>query len=72
VVLALALLAAARPAAAQAGGHDARFVRALDRMMVALGPESARASAAIRKAYRGHLELPVALPRCRPRRSASI
>jgi hypothetical protein len=32
-------------------------VEALDRMMVALGPESARASATIRRLYRDHLDL---------------
>jgi hypothetical protein len=34
-----------------------RFLRALDRMMVELGPESARASRAIKEAYRAHLDL---------------
>jgi hypothetical protein len=33
------------------------FIRALDRMMVQLGPQSARASKAIRDAYRAHLDL---------------
>lgn len=33
------------------------FVRNLDRMMVQLGPQSARASKAIRQAYRDHLDL---------------
>jgi hypothetical protein len=35
----------------------AKFVKALDRMMVQLGPQSARASRAIRQAYRDHLDL---------------
>lgn len=35
----------------------ANSVRALDRMMVQLGPQSARASKAIRQAYRDHLDL---------------
>lgn len=35
----------------------ATFVRNLDRMMVQLGPQSARASKAIRQAYRDHLDL---------------
>ena len=35
----------------------AQYVRALDKMMVRLGPQSARASKAIRKAYRDHLDL---------------
>jgi hypothetical protein len=34
-----------------------RFIKAIDRMMVELGPESARASAAIKQAYRTHLDL---------------
>jgi hypothetical protein len=46
------------PGAAQAQGtSQQKFVRTLDRMMVALGPESARDSKAIRQAYRLHGEL---------------
>lgn len=46
------------PAVAAAGEtQGAKFVRALDRMMVELGPQSARASKQIREAYRAHLDL---------------
>ena len=45
------------PGAAQAqGANQEKFVRALDRMMVELGPQSARASKTIRQAYRPHGE----------------
>ena len=37
--------------------HGRNFVRALDRIMVELGPQSARASKTIRQAYRAHLDL---------------
>lgn len=46
------------PGAAQARETDqAKFVRALDRMMVKLKPQSARASRTIRRAFRPHREL---------------
>ena len=46
------------PVAAQAQGtSQEKFVRALDRMMVELRPQSARASKTIRKTYRPHGEL---------------
>lgn len=46
------------PALTFAGPTDQqKFVKALDGMMVALGPESARDSKAIKEAYRAHLEL---------------
>ena len=51
-----ALLACVWPAAATAGEFSP-FLRAIDRMMVALGPENARASATIRRVYKEHLEL---------------
>ena len=45
------------PVAAQAQGtSEKKFVRALDRMMVELRPQSARASKTIREAYRPHGE----------------
>ena len=45
------------PNAAQAQGtNQEKFVRALDRMMVELGPQSARASKTIRQVYRPHGE----------------
>ena len=46
------------PGAVQAQGtRQKKFVRALDRMMVELAPQSARASKTIREAYRPHGEL---------------
>jgi hypothetical protein len=51
-----ALLLCAWPAAASAS-ETPPFLRALDRMMVALGPESARAGATIRRVYQEHLDL---------------
>lgn len=46
------------PAIAFAGGTDQRkVIKSLDRMMVQLGPESARDSKAIKDAYRAHLDL---------------
>src|SRR5215207_3487823 len=44
----------ALPAAA---GSSSAQVQALDRMMVGMAPESARASATIRRVYRDHLDL---------------
>jgi hypothetical protein len=56
LVLTVASLLAARPASATPAEHSpTAFFQALDRMMIALGPESARASATIRQAYRDHL-----------------
>lgn len=58
LLLALLLPLACWPASAWAiDKQQARFVKALDRMMVQLAPESARASKAIKEAYRAHLEL---------------
>ncbi len=37
--------------------YDKAFIKALDRMMVSLGPESARDSRRIKDAYRSHLDL---------------
>lgn len=54
VVLALGV---SLPAAAMAQTSGDRYIRALDRMMVELGPQSARASKAIKTAYRPHLDL---------------
>lgn len=46
------------PAFAAAQGTPGRdFIRAIDRIMVELGPQSARASKQIRQAYRAHLDL---------------
>lgn len=56
IATALVALAAA-PAAAAALSAEARFLQAVDRMLVSLAPESARASLAIRTVYREHLEL---------------
>jgi hypothetical protein len=43
--------------AASAGAAASSHVQALDRMMIALGPESARDAATIKRVYRDHLEL---------------
>jgi len=48
------LLLLSLPAQAKETAGD-RFVRSVDRMMVELGPQSARASKTIRSAYRAHL-----------------
>ena len=54
----IVLLLSLWPATASAmDATQAKFVKALDRMMVQLAPESARASKAIKEAYRAHLEL---------------
>jgi hypothetical protein len=52
-----ALLLFAVPAAAAPLAKQGGFVQALDRMMVSLAPESARASAQIRSAFQEHLAL---------------
>lgn len=52
--VAFAGLGLASPAAAE---PSADHVRALDRMMTAMAPESARAAATIRRVYRDHLDL---------------
>lgn len=44
-------------AAETAADAQAQFIKALDRVMVALGPESARASATIKTVYRRHMDL---------------
>jgi hypothetical protein len=54
-VAALVLLAV--PAAAAPTSKQARFIEALDNMMVSLGSESARAGAQIRAAFQEHLGL---------------
>jgi hypothetical protein len=51
------LLALALPVAAAPAEKRSSFVRALDAMMVALSPESARAGRTIRRVYREHLDL---------------
>jgi hypothetical protein len=56
IVAVLALMVSV-PTSAQAQSSGNRFIRALDRMMVELAPQSARASKAIKAAYRPHLEL---------------
>jgi hypothetical protein len=53
-VLVFSVVASALPAAA---GSSSAQIQALDRMMVAMAPESARASATIRRVYRDHLDL---------------
>ena len=56
----LMVLLALSPAAAiaeTAPDSQTQFIRSIDRMMVQLGSESARASASIKKAYREHLNL---------------
>lgn len=54
----LALLMAPQGAlGATQGTNQAQFIRSLDRMMVELGPQSARASRTIRKLYRDHMDL---------------
>ena len=55
--LVLSVLLPAVPAAAGSASAQAAHVQALDRMMIALGSESARASATIRRVYRDHLDL---------------
>ena len=44
-------------AAAETVDAGAQFIKSIDRMMVSLAPQGARASAAIKKAYRSHLNL---------------
>lgn len=56
-ILAVLALGVSVPASAQAQSSGDRFIRALDRMMVELAPQNARASKAIKAAYRPHLEL---------------
>lgn len=53
----LSLLLSLPGAALAQGTSDKTFVRALDRMMVQLRPQSARASKTIRRSYRPHGEL---------------
>ena len=52
-----AVLISAVPAASLAATRQSQFIRALDTMMAALGPDSARASATIRRVYQAHLDL---------------
>ena len=57
-ILAALVLCVSLPAAAIAAPSPRdRFIRALDQIMVELGPQSARASKAIKAAYRPHLDL---------------
>jgi hypothetical protein len=56
VVAGFAGVLAMLPAPAAAGDSAAQL-RALDRMMIALGPQSARDAAAIKELYRPHLDL---------------
>ena len=54
------VLAGCLPRPAAAAGQEIRpaeFITAIDRMMAALGPQSASASATIRDAYHAHLDL---------------
>lgn len=53
------LFAVSLPGAAAASQEirQAEFITTIDRMMASLGPQSARASATIRDAYRNHLDL---------------
>lgn len=55
--VAACLLLCAGSAAAAPAGRQSTFIRALDQMMIALAPDSARASATIRRVYQQHLEL---------------
>jgi hypothetical protein len=55
--LVLSALFVASPAAAGSSSTQATHAQTLDRMMVALGSESARASATIHRVYRDHLDL---------------
>lgn len=55
LIVTITTLALGLPARATA--LDRQFIRALDRMMVVLGAESARDGKAIREAYRDHLDL---------------
>jgi hypothetical protein len=56
LLLAVLLCACARPASAGTPEQE-RFMRALDFMMIAMGPESARDSKLIKDGYREHLDL---------------
>jgi hypothetical protein len=56
-IAAVLALGVSLPSAAVAQTSGNRFIRALDRMMVELAPQSARASKAIKAAYRPHLDL---------------
>lgn len=56
-ISAVLALAVSVPASAWAESSGDRFIRAVDRMMVELAPQSARASKAIKAAYRPHLDL---------------
>ncbi len=53
------LLLVSPPLAAAEGVHESgdRFITSIDRMMVELAPQSARASATIKQMYRRHLDL---------------
>lgn len=52
-----AVLISAVPVSSLAATEQSQFIRALDTMMSALGPDSARASATIRRVYQEHLDL---------------
>ena len=57
MLVAVSVLVSAPGVAAAGQTKGGRFIRALDRIMVELGPQSARASKQIREAYRAHLDL---------------
>jgi hypothetical protein len=52
-----AVLISAVPVSSLAATQPSQFIRALDTMMAALGPDSSRASATIRRVYQDHLDL---------------
>ena len=57
IVLSIVLFGLVAPAVPAAADPSSAHIRALDRMMVGMARESARASATIRRAYRDHLDL---------------
>jgi len=56
-VLCALVLGVVAPVVPAAAGASSAEIQALDRMMVAMAPDSARASATIRRVYRDHLAL---------------
>jgi hypothetical protein len=57
VLIGVLAVSPARAAAESAVDADEQFIKSIDRMMVALGRQSSRSSAAIRQAYRRHMDL---------------
>lgn len=57
MLVGVSLLVSLPAVAGAAETQGQKFIRALDRMMIQLGPQSARASKQIREAYRAHLDL---------------